>query len=482
DSLSIFEQIKVFLHEKELLLILDNFEQLVTGASLVEDLLAACPSLKIIVTSRIVLRLRAEFEYPVDPLTLPDLGRFPNDTGIGQSTAVALFVQRASMVNPNFQLTRSNARAIAEICVQLDGLPLAIELAAARSRLLPPQALLRRLTDRFEILTGGAVTLPVHQQTLRNTLQWSYDLLDPDEQQLFRRLTVFERGWTLEAAEALGNVNREVQDGLPVLDSIASLIDKSLMRQFGREEIEPRFVMLMTVREFGLECLRKSGEEDLIRQAHADYYLALVEKAEPHLKGAEQLLWLARLDRAQENLRAALNWLITHEEVELAFRFVRAFWMYWEIRGYWSEGRSWLKAVLALPEAKERTSLRAIVLSAAGGLAADQGDLQEAYELLTESVALCQELNDDHGLVLSMSILGRVLVGQGDHAAASSLMKDCITLCRKLGRNWELSRSLLTFSYIVWLDGDLQQAIVLTQESLMHARELNDKALIAHAL
>ncbi|HWZ17222.1 MAG TPA: protein kinase [Ktedonobacteraceae bacterium] len=481
-NLSIFEQVKIFLHDKQLLLILDNFEQLLTAATLVEDLLAACPALKIVVTSRTVLRLRAEFEYPLDPLTLPDLGRSPNDTGIGQSTAVALFVQRAQMVNPNFQLTQTNARTIAEICVQLDGLPLAIELAAARSRLLPPQALLNRLSRRFEVLTGGAVTLPVHQQTLRNTLKWSYDLLDAHEQQLFRRLAVLARGWTLEAAEALKNSNRESQDDVSILDGIASLIDKSLVKKVDSEETEPRFFMLMTVREYGLECLRESGEEDFIRNAHAEYYLALVEEAEPHLKGEQQLLWLRRLDREQENLRAALNWLIAREEGEKALRFCVALWWFWQMRGYWGDGRRWLKTVLALPEVGERTVLRAKVLSAAGELAADQGDLQEARLLLTESVTLCHDLDDDRALVRPMSTLGRVMVFQGDHVAATSLLKECITLCRKLGSTWELSRSLLTLGYIVWLEGDLKQAIALTQESLMFARELGDKAQIAHAL
>jgi non-specific serine/threonine protein kinase len=482
DSLPIFEQVKVFLYDKQLLLILDNFEQLITAASLVEDLLAACPALKIIVTSRTVLRLRAEFEYQVVPLTLPDLERSPNDTGIGQSTAVALFVQRAQMVNPNFQLTQTNSRTIAEICVQLDGLPLAIELAAARSRLLPPQALLSRLSQRFEVLTGGAVTLPLHQQTLRNTLKWSYDLLDANEQRLFRRLAVFERGWTYEAAEALRNANREVQHDLQTLDDLASLIDKSLMRQIEHEGTEPRFLMLRTVREYGLERLRESGEEDLIRLAHAEYYLALVEEAEPHLKDAQQLLWLRRLDREQENLRAALSWLIAHEKAEIALRFCGALWWFWQMRGYWSEGRRWLKTVLALSEAGERTVMRAKVLSATGELAADQGDLQEARLLLNESVMLCQELDDDHELVRPMSTLGRVMVGQGDHTAAASLLKECITLCRKSGSTWELSRSLLTLGYIGWLDGDLKQAIALTQESLILARELGDKAQIAHAL
>jgi len=312
--------------------------------------------------------------------------------------------------------------------VQLDGLPLAIELAAARIRLLPPQALLSRLSRRFEVLTGGAVTLPVHQQTLRNTLKWSYDLLDANEQQLFRRLAVFERGWTLEAAEALGNTNREVQDDLPILDGIASLIDKSLMRQIEREGTEPRFLMLMTVREYGLECLRESGEEDLIRSAHAEYYLALVEEAEPHLKGEQQLLWLRRLDRAQENLRAALSWLITHKEEEKALRFCVALWWFWQTRGYWSEGRRWLKAALALPKAGGRTAVRARALSAAGELAGAQTYWQEAHQLLSESMTLFKELGDDSGFVLPLSTLGWVMLRQGDPAAAVPLLEECSTL------------------------------------------------------
>jgi len=477
-NLSIFEQVKLFLHDKQLLLILDNFEHLVAAASLVEDLLAACPALKIIVTSRIVLRLRAEFEYQVMPLTLPDLEWSPHDTGIRQSPAVALFVQRARMVNPNFQLTQANARTIAEICVQLDGLPLAIELAAARTRLLPPQALLNRLSRRFDVLTGGAVTMPVHQQTLRNTLKWSYDLLDTNEQQLFRRLAVFERGWTLEAAEVLGNANREMQDDLQILDGLASLIDKSLLRQIEHEGPEPRFVMYMTVREYGLECLRENGEEDLIRRAHADYYLALVEEAEPHLKGEQQLLWLRRLDREQRNLRTALNWLITHEEGEKALRFCVALWWFWQTRGYWSEGRRWLKASLAIPSAGERTLMRARGLSAAGELAGAQTDWQEAQQLLSESMTLFKEVGDDGGYVLPMSTMGWILLRQGDYAAAVPLMEECITRCRKLGRNWELCRVLLWLGNLTFLQGDLERATALAQEGLTLAQELGDRTLI----
>ncbi len=480
-NLSILEQVKLYLQDKQLLLILDNFEQLVSAATIVEELLAACPSLKIIVTSRTVLRLRVEFEYPVDPLTLPDLGRSPNDTSIGQSTAIALFVQRAQMVKPDFRLTQANVRTIAEICIQLDGLPLAIELAAARSRLLSPQALLSRLSRRFEVLTGGAVTLPLHQQTLLNTLQWSYDLLDANEKQLFRRLAVFERGWTLEAAEVLGNAYRDVRDDLPILDVLASLIDKSLVRHIDREEAEPRFFIFMTVRDYGLECLHESGEEELIQRAHANYYLALVEEAEPYLKGAQQLLWLRRLDRAQENLRAALSWLITHEEGESALRFCIALWWYWQTRGYWSEGRRWLKAALALPSAGERTSVRAKALSAAGELAGVQTDWQEAQQLLSESLTIFRELHDDGGYVLPLSILGWVLLMQGDPTAVP-LMKDCIAKCRMLGKKWDLARVVIRLGYYQQLHGDLEQALTLTREGLTLSQEFEDRTLVTHAL
>ncbi len=481
-NLSIFKQVELFLRDKQLLLILDNFEHVVTAAPLIEDLLTTSPSLKIVVTSRAVLHLRAEYEYQVTPLSLPDLKGSPASEDLAHSTAIALFVQRAQAVLPTFRFARANAHAIAEICVQLDGIPLAIELAAARIRLLPPQALLSRLTQRFEVLTGGAVTLPTRQQTLRNTLKWSYDLLDANEQKLFRRLAVFAGGWTLEAVEALGNADHETQDASVVLNAMASLIDKSLVLQVEKEGTEPRFEMLMTVREYGLDCLRECGEEEQIQRAHADYYLALAEEAEPHLKGAQQLPWLRRLDREQENLRAALGWLIAHEEVEQTLRFCGALWWFWQMRGYWSEGRRWLKAVLTLTGTAERTAMRAKALSAAGGLATTQGDEAEARLLLSESVTLFRELADDRGLVLPLATLGELMIRQGDPTTGALLMQESISLCRKLGCTWELSRVLLMLAYIAWLQGDLAQELALAQESLLLARELGDKHLIAYAL
>jgi predicted ATPase/serine/threonine protein kinase/DNA-binding CsgD family transcriptional regulator len=481
-NLSIFKQVELFLRDKQLLLILDNFEHVVTAAPLIEDLLTTSPSLKIVVTSRAVLHLRAEYEYQVAPLSLPDLKGSSATEDLAGSAAIALFVQRAQAVLPAFRFTRANARTIAEICLQLDGIPLAIELAAARIRLLPPQALLSRLSQRFEVLTGGAVTLPTRQQTLRNTLKWSYDLLDANEQKLFRRLAVFAGGWTLEAAEALGNTDHETQRASTVLNAMASFVDKSLVQQVEKEGTEPSFEMLMTVREYGLDCLRERGEEEQIQRAHADYYLALAEEAEPHLKGAQQLPWLRRLDREQENLRAALGWLIAQEEVEQTLRFGGALWWFWQMRGYWSEGRRWLKAVLALPGTGERTALRAKALSAAGGLASIQGDDPEARLLVSESVTLFRELADERGLVLPLATLGELMIRQGEPTTGALLMQESITLCRKLGCTWELSRVLLMLAYIAWLQGDLTQELALAQESLLLARDLGDKHLIAYAL
>ncbi len=280
------EHLKAYLQDKHLLLLLDNFEQVVVAAPLLTELLESCPGLKALVTSREVLRVRGEHEFPVLPLALPDLSHLPGIEALSQYAAVALFLQRALAIKPDFQMTNTNARAIAEICARLDGLPLAIELAAARVKLLPPQKLLARLESRLQLLTRGARDMPERQQTLRNTIKWSYDLLDAEEQQLFRRLSVFVSGCTLEAAESVCNV----ADGLPlnVLDGVTSLIDKSLLQQVEHPGDELRLIMLGTIREYGLECLAASGEEETTRSAHAEYYLALAEEAAPQIGGSGQ--------------------------------------------------------------------------------------------------------------------------------------------------------------------------------------------------
>ncbi len=342
---SLLEQLQVFLRERQVLLLLDNFEQVVRAAMHVANLLTICSHLKVLVTSREVLHVRAEREFPVPTLSLPDPKRLPDLVALSQYEAVALFIQRAQAARPEFQVTNANAPVVAEICVRLDGLPLAIELAATRIKLLPLQALLTRLGQRLQLLTSSARDVPAHQQTLRNTIQWSYDLLDAQEQQLFCRLSVFVSGCTLEAVEAisaaLGNAT------LPVLDGVVSLIDKNLLQQTAQEGEEIRLLMLETIREYGWEALAERQEREAIQAAHAAYYLALAEEAERALGGPQQLLWLERLEREYDNLHAALHWLRLQgsrvegggEAAEQALRLETALSWFWIMRGYQSDGR-----------------------------------------------------------------------------------------------------------------------------------------------
>ena len=342
---SLLEQLQVFLRERQVLLLLDNFEQVVRAAMHVANLLTICSHLKVLVTSREVLHVRAEREFPVPTLSLPDPKRLPDLVALSQYEAVALFIQRAQAARPEFQVTNANAPMVAEICVRLDGLPLAIELAATRIKLLPLQALLTRLGQRLQLLTSSARDVPAHQQTLRNTIQWSYDLLDAQEQQLFCRLSVFVSGCTLEAVEAisaaLGNAT------LPVLDGVVSLIDKNLLQQTAQEGEEIRLLMLETIREYGWEALAERQEREAIQAAHAAYYLALAEEAERALGGPQQLLWLERLEREYDNLHAALHWLRLQgsrvegggEAAEQALRLETALSWFWIMRGYQNDGR-----------------------------------------------------------------------------------------------------------------------------------------------
>src|SRR5205814_9641456 len=293
----LLEHMKQELQPKHMLLLLDNFEQVVTAGVQIVDLLAACPQLKILVTSREVLHMHAEHEFPVPPLALPDPGHLQDLAALSHYAAVALFLQRAQAVKPDFQMTDANARAIAEICMRLDGLPLAIELAAARMKLFPPQGLLARLDQRLAVLTGTSRDVPARQQTLRNTISWSYNLLDAAEQRLFRRLSVFVGGCTLEAVEAVCAAGEDGGEAGPVWESVASLLDKSLLQQTEQEGQEPRLLMVETIREYGLEVLEASGGEmESTRQVHALHYLTLAEEAEPELVGPRQAMWLERLE------------------------------------------------------------------------------------------------------------------------------------------------------------------------------------------
>jgi len=471
------KDVQRFLQDRHLLLILDNFEQVVSAAPLIEDVLLTCPQVKALITSRTALRLQGEHEFPVLPLSLPDLhtlSQTPADDLPGRYTAIALFMQRAQALLPQFQLTAANMRIVADICIRLDGLPLAIELAAARVKLFPPQALLARLSQRLTVLTDGARTLPERQRTLRNTLQWSYDLLNADEQRLFRRLSVFVGGCTLEAIAAVCGAGGEEQTS-DVLSGVMSLIDHSLLSQAKQEAEEPRPIMLETIREYGLECLQEQGEAEDTRRSHALYYLTLAEETASQGKSGEpQRRWLKRLTQEQENLRAALGFLIEQREAELAVQLSGALWKYWVNRGSFSEGRALLAASLGLPHVGKRTETRARALCGAGDLALRQGNYQIATALLEESVASYQELGEKRGLAEALLHLGLSLASAQRFARARTLIEQSIALSRETSDKQLLGHALDSLARLALKQGDLAATRALAEENLQAAPQLGE--------
>ncbi len=494
-SRSLLEKLKEHLQPKQVLLLLDNFEQVAAAALQIEELLLGCPHIKVLVTSRAVLHLQTEHVFPVPPLTLPDIAHLPENEAIEQYASVALFVQRARAIQPAFRVTQSNARAIAEICVRLDGLPLAIELAAARIRLLPPQALLARLSKSLQVLTSGVQTLPVRQQTLRNAIQWSYDLLDTQEQRLFRRLSIFAGGWTLEAAEAVINADQQANStGLQVLDGIASLLDKSLLFQIALDDEEPRLIMLETIREFGRECLEALGEMEATRQGHAIYYLALAEKAEAELGGPQLVAWLDRLEREHGNLRAALHWFLEQgraegdesgsdpgRNIEMALRLGAALERFWVVRGHRSEGRAILERALAGSKGVA-APVRAKALITAARLAFSQSDYERGEAMAREGLALFRKLGDMRGIALALDRLGMAAWRRGNFAAARSLMEEDLSLFRELGDKERVAWSLFTLGLLDSKQGDYARAQTLFEESLSMHRALGNKRGMAASL
>jgi len=482
----LLDSLKESLQDKQMLLVLDNFEQVVAAAPLVAEVLATCSRLKCLVTSRVVLRLSGEHEFPVPPLELPDTRRLPDIDTLSQYAAVELFIQRALAVKLDFQVDNANAPAVAEICVRLDGLPLAIELAAARLKLLPPQAMLARLGHRLELLRGGARDMPERHQTLRQAIAWSYDLLEASEQTLFRRLAVFARGCTLEAAEAVCQAvdDRAAGPGqsLDVLDGVASLVDKSLLRQQEQTSGEPRFRMLETIREYGLECLTASGEEPAVRRAHADYYLALAEAAEPALTGPEQATWLERLEAEHDNLRAALRWAEESGEAASGLRLAGALCQFWLIRGYLREGQERLARLLGLAGASPRTAARAKALTRAGHLADNLSDYAAAHAFFEESLAIWRELGDTGGIAAALNDLGWVAWHRNNYTAARALSAESLALWRDLGDKAGIATSLHNLGWVAYHQGEYAAAHALYQESLGLRRELEDKRGIAFEL
>jgi tetratricopeptide (TPR) repeat protein len=403
---------------------------------------------------------------------------------VAQYAAVQLFVARAQASQPSFALTEANAGAVAEICRRLDGLPLAIELAAARVKLLPPHALVARLNDRFALLTGGARDQPSRQQTLRATIDWSYNLLSPVEQRLFRRLAVFVGGWTLEAAAAVCDTEGDL--GVDVLDGMQTLIDRSLVRQQEGADGEVRFRRLETIREYASGQLEASGEAEALQLRHAEYFLALAEEAEPHMYGSEQRAWLRRMEVEQDNLRAALAWSLgAHGNAELGLRLAGAHTNFWNTGGYYSEGRTLLEKALErnrgidpLPAAP----VRAKALVGAGGIRAFLSDHAGAISLLEEGLALYRELSDSHGAALALALIGRMARAQGDYARAETLEEESLTLFQQTETGWGIALALMSLGDVALDQGDMAQATTRFQAALAVSRDEGDKYSCAWSL
>jgi predicted ATPase/DNA-binding XRE family transcriptional regulator len=472
------------LHDRELLLLLDNMEHLLDGAPLIAALVQGCPQLKVIVTSRSALRLHAETRSSVPPLALPDHGALPQ-TGSAAAmqayAAVQLFVSRARMAQPSFALTDENANAVAEICRHLDGLPLAIELAAARVCGLPPRTMLSRISDRLDILSGGMRDLPERQQTIRDLIDWSYDLLDQQEQLVFRRLGVFVGSWALSSAETVCDSRAEqavLSDGFPaapasMIETLFSLLDKSLIseRHFG--EGEAGFAMLETIRAYALNRLEASGEIELLRQRHADCYLALVEQAEPELTRHQQRLWLDRLEWEHDNIRAALSWLIKRGAAEQSLRLVGAIWRFWQFRDHHSEGLRWAAAALALAcEGESCDAARIKALCGAGWLAVDQGDYQYAAVVFNEALDRARRTQDQCGLGFALHGISALAIGRGDSATAIASAEESLALFRSLGDREQTAWALHHIGGALQFQGDDQAAVGLYEESLALLRSV----------
>ena len=472
----LLERLKSYLRDRRMLLFLDNFEQVAQASPVVAELLRACPALEVLVTSRAVLHLSGEHEYPVPPLGLPDPGRLPDPKELAGYEAVTLFVERARAARPDFGLAKADATAVAEICLRLDGLPLAIELAAARIKLLSPEVLLARLENRLPLLTGGPRDLPARQRTLRDTLRWSYDLLGEAERRLFRRFSVFVGGCTLPAVEAVADA---LGGATEVLDGVISLVDKNLLRRVEREDGEVRLAMLETIREYALERLAESDEEQAVRRAHADYYLALAEEAEPGLTTAEQMRWLDLLEREHNNFRTALRWSLRSEDVERTLRFGGALWRFWYVRGHLSEGKKWLEEALALDGGDP--SLRAKVLGGAGELSHSLGDLNRAQELRAEALAVSSQLGDEAQIAAALNGLAFVIRRKGEFARARAMHQEALELFRKLNDMWGVSRSMDLLGRAAAFQGDFEAALPRLEEGLRMWRLVGDREGIAES-
>ncbi len=453
-----------------MLLLLDNFEHLVHAAALIADLHTLSAKLKIAVTSQAALHVYGEHEFPVPPLAVPSSTSSLAPDELSRLPSMALFVNRARAVKHDFALTRENAETVAAVCTRLDGLPLAIELAAARIKMLPPAAMLARLESCLNLLTDGARDLPTRQQTLRGTVDWSYGLLNGAEQRLFRRLSVFVGGSTLESAEAVCDTKGDL--GVSIFEGMTSMVDKSLVQQLEQKDGETRFVMLSTIREYAVERLAASGEAAATRRAHAAYYLLLAEEVGG--EGAAQSMGLDALDIEHENARVALDFLIATGNAEWGLRFGAAMFRYWETREHLTEGRDRLHKLLKLKEATGYPQLRARVLFCAAVLAIAQADYATGQRLLDESIETCVELQDNRGVAVALNALGVNARERGDLAGASFLFERCVEMWRELGNPADTARALSNLANVTKLQGGLARASSLYDDSLVLFRQVQD--------
>ena len=471
-GLPVVESVKSYLRDKHVLLVLDNFEQLLPAASIVAEVLAAAPLLTVLVMSRVPLHLRSEREFPVPALQLPDRTALPPRELLSQYESVRLFIERAQDVRPDWTITDANAPAVAEICYRLDGLPLAIELAAARVKALTPDAILARLSSPLKLLTGGARDAHSRQQTLRATIDWSYHLLEREEQVVFWRLAVFVGGCTVEAAEAVCDHAGELR--ADVLDLLQSLVDKSLLRQPADEPGEPRFAMLETIHEYARERLVESGEALENQRQHAHFFLRLAEQAEPYLYGFQQLVWLSRLVNEYDNLRSALRWCLQHSESETGTRLVAALWRFWQFKGDWTEACRWACDILAHSRASSDSPARATVLYAVAVCDWIDANYASAGDRVADSAAIFRSIGDKRGLANALGIQAIVMAERGDRAARS-VSEHAVALAREAGDTWALASALHCQGLVDDLQGEQAAAQAEFAESARLSREIGDR-------
>jgi non-specific serine/threonine protein kinase len=461
----LLDGIKHALRDKSLLLVLDNFEQVLEAAPLVGDLLAAAPNVRALVTSRSPLRINGEREYAVPPLTTPPLDLPLAPEALAAYASVALFLERATAVKSDFALTAENARSVAEICVRLDGLPLAIELAAARVKVLPPKAMLSRVENRLRLLSGGSRDLPERQQTMRAAISWGYNLLDDADKTMFATLSVFRGGFTVDEAERLC--------GDDVLDGISSLIDKAFLRRDpASRDDDPRFTMLETIREYGLECLGDQGRDAEMRRAHAQLMAALAEENE---------LDVERLDLDDDNFRTAVEWAANARDAELALRLGAALWWSWYLRGHYNEGRRALETILALPGG-EGVVVRAKAQTGAGALAFLQCDYENAIALLESSIDFARAHGDPMSLAQSLQFRGSIARERGEYEHAIDLHLLSRTIWQELEDRANVGRSVNYVGFASWLNRDFARTFELCEGTLQLFRDRRDTEGVAWSL